>query len=114
MDKLSTADVSEVLAEVPVVIRSLVEENKDLREKVAAANRKDHAERVATLMEDKGHQPDVGFRAKVAHLLEDPNRDLRVMEEAVRMETPAVKLASVSEGPGHGSDPLTSYLMEGV
>lgn len=114
MEKLSAADVREVLVEVPSVIRGLVDENRDLKEKVAEYERETHASRIASLMEDKGHDPESSYREKVSELLKDPDRDLRVVEEAVRMGTPAVKLASVSEEEtGPGASALEEYLLGG-
>ena len=114
MEKLSSEDVRDVLAEVPMVLRSLIEENRGLREKVAGYARKDHAERVASLMDDKGLDPGTPYKEKVAELLSDPDRDLRVTEEAVRLDVPNVKLAAVSdEHPGNGATQLESYLLGG-
>jgi len=114
MEKLSTSEVQEVLTEVPLVIRGLLDENHQLKEKVAGYERNAHAHRIASMMEEKGHDPDQQYGEKVAGLLEDPSRDLRVVEEAIRMEAPALKLASVSEDEmGHGASALEDYLLGG-
>jgi hypothetical protein len=114
MEKLSSEDVREVLVEIPEVIRSLVTENQGLKEKVAGYERKVQAERIATLMDEKGYDSATPYREKVAELLNDPDRDLRVTEEAVRMDVPSVKLASVSEDhPGNGASQLESFILGG-
>ena len=113
MEKLSAAEWQEILAEVPSVLRALVEENRELKEKVAGYERKEHAEKVASLMVERGIEPNVGYQEKVASLLRDPQRDLRVMEEAVRLEVPALKLASVSDDQyvGNSGSRLEAYLL---
>jgi len=111
MEKLSATEAKEVLAEVEPMLMGLITENRGLREKVAQYERRDHAERIVDNMADRGHTVD--HREKVAELLSDPDRDLNVVEEAVRLDSPVIKLASVGEEdePGSGADPLTEAIL---
>jgi hypothetical protein len=111
MDKISTAEVAQVLGEVPDLLRGLVDENKDLREKVAAYERSEHAETIVTKMEDRGQFVE-GRTAqeKVANLLSE-GRDLNVLEAAVDMVAPNGSLVSVGDEPGGGNSDLESYIL---
>jgi len=112
MEKLSADDIREVLAEIPGVLESLREEVHTLREKVASYERREHAETIVAMMDEKGIDPGLPFGEKVAKLLNDPGRDLRVVEEAIRMDVSSMKLASVSEDQlGNGSTRLESYIL---
>ena len=114
MEKLSSEDIQEVLADVPEVLRALVRENRDQKEKLAGYERKEHAAKIAGIMEERGLDPATSYRQKIAELLADPDRDLAVTEEAVRMDVPNVKLASVSdEQPGNGANQLEAFILGG-
>ena len=112
MDKLSNAEVREVLSEVGPVMNGLIEEVWTLRAENAGFRREKRASAIVDLMAEKGHE--VGdHREKVAELLADPDRDLAVVEEAVKLDTPVIKLASVGDEDeaGSGMDALTAAIL---
>lgn len=83
-------------------LRALSEENKTLRdetsslkEKVAAFEKRARAEKIAAEMEAKGLNTGTTFEEKVAELLDNDRLD--VVEEAVGLAAPQMKLASVHE-----------------
>lgn len=96
MDKISNIQVGQMMKVAGSTIRSLSEENQSLKEKVAHFEHKERAEKVASLMEEKGIQPELSFDEKVSGLLRRDNLD--VIEEAVGLSAPQLKLASVHEG----------------
>lgn len=103
MDKLSSTEVSNMTKLAAAALRSLSGENQDLKaenselkQKLASYEKREHAEKIATMMEDKGLENGVSFQDKVAGLLK--RDDLRVVEEAVSMSSPQMKVASVVDG----------------
>lgn len=102
MDKISHVQLGEMLKTAGASITSLLEEKKGLQEqveelesKVAHFEHKEKAEKIAHQMEEKNLQPELSFSEKVAGLVGRDN--LEVVEEAVKLSAPQVKLASVSD-----------------
>ena len=115
MEKISKEDELKVLAEVPTVIRKLASERDYYREKLAARERRDRVEKVASAMIDKGLRN--GSVQEVADDLEKEvtagQLDLDVTEKAVNMVGPDMgKIASVSDSvhSGGGTE-LEGYIM---
>ena len=104
MDKISAAQTQQLMKTAADNIRALSNENSELRTKVASYERKARAESIANLMEEKGYQPNTSFQEKVAGLISE-NRDLDVVEEAVKMGAPQIKVASVDEDSLGGAVP---------
>ena len=104
MRKISSVEVGEMMKLAAGNLRALSEENQELRTKVAAYEKRDRAEKVASAMEEKGLEPELSFEEKVEGLLR--REDLEVVEQAVGMSAPQMKLASVHEDgptvPGDG------------
>jgi hypothetical protein len=96
MDKISNVQIGQMMKVAAHSIRLLSEENQQLREKVAQFEHRARVEKVASLMEEKGLQPELSFEEKVAALSQKDNLD--VIEEAVGLSAPQLKLASVHEG----------------
>ena len=96
MEKISAAEVSQLTKLAAENLRSLSVENQDLKTKLATFQKKDHAEKIATKMEEKGLETGLSFSEKVASLMR--RDDLQVIEEAVGMTAPQMKLASVHNG----------------
>ncbi len=96
MDKVSNVQIGQMMKVAAGSLRALSEENQQLKEKVAHFEHKEKAEKVASLMEEKGLQPELSFNEKVAGLLRREN--LEVVEEAIGLSAPQTKLASVYEG----------------
>lgn len=95
MIKLSQAQTGQMMKLAAENLRSLSEENQDLKTKVAHYEKKERVERIAHAMEAKGLEPELDFDEKVAGLLRRDKLD--VVEEAVGLAAPQMKLASVHE-----------------
>lgn len=95
MNKLSAPQVGQMMKLAAENLRALSEENQNLKTKVAHFEKKERAEKIATAMEEKGLEPELDFKDKVSGLMK--RDDLRVVEEAVGMSAPQMKLASVHE-----------------
>lgn len=103
MDKISGAQAQELLKVAAQNVRSLSKDNQELvtqrdglLSKIAHFEKKERAEKIANLMEEKGVQTELSFSEKVASLLSG-ERDLAVVEEALHMGAPQIKVASVDE-----------------
>jgi hypothetical protein len=96
MGKIGKVQIGQMMKVAAHSIRLLSEENQRLREKVAQFEHRARVEKVASLMEEKGLQPELSFEEKVAVLSQKDNLD--VIEEAVNLSAPQFKLASVDEG----------------
>lgn len=102
MTKISQADAGHMMKMAAAHLRAQVEEIHGLREeniqlmqKLAHYEKRERAERIATTMEEKGLQPELSIQEKVAGLMTRDNLD--VVEEAVGLSTPQMKLASVAD-----------------
>ena len=119
MKKLSSAQIYEVLREAPGVIRELVERNQVLEEKLAAKERRERVEKIASEMHRKGLSLDVPLETLADHLEKDASRPLDVVEQAVELVAPdmGAKLAQVAGDDyvvGAGSSDLERFLVGGV
>jgi hypothetical protein len=95
MRKLSNVEVGQMMKLAAENLRALSEENQGLREKVTSYEARDRAEKIAHVMEEKGLEPELSFDEKVDGLLK--REDLAVVEQAVGMSAPQMKLASVHD-----------------
>ncbi len=95
MIKHSSAEVGQVMRLAAENLRALSEENQGLKTKVSSFEKKARAEKIASVMEQKGLEPDLSLDEKVEGLLQ--REDLDVMEQAVGMQASQMKLASVAE-----------------
>lgn len=93
MDKISNVQASGMMKAAAASIRALSEErqalaakNEELQSKVAHFEKKERAEKLASLMEDKHLQPELSYSEKVASIMERENLD--VLEEAIGMQAP--------------------------
>ena len=107
MNKLSSEEVGSVLSQVGPALRALSEENQELRAKVAHYEKRDRCEKLAAQMESKKLDPDSNYQEKVASLMEQPNLD--VVEQAINMSAPQIKLAEVSDHTGNPSDAKSAF-----
>ncbi len=101
-DKISYVQVAQLQKLASNTLRTLSEENSSLRqqngallEKVAGFEKKSRAEKIAAAMEAKGINPDTTMDQKIAEIMQRDNLD--VLEEAVGMAAPQMKIASVHE-----------------
>jgi cell division septum initiation protein DivIVA len=98
--KISTVQVAQLQKLASSTIRSLSQENQGLREqnaelieKVAHFEKRARAEKIAAAMEEKGINPETSYQQKVDDLLARDRLD--VVEEAVGLAAPQMKLASI-------------------
>ena len=126
-EKISAAQAAQVYAEVPGVLRALVEERDELRTKLAAVEHqvvefrtRDRIEKIAHKMEEKHLDLGSTFEDRVERIKQAAasGRSLDVIEEAVEMTAPRAelgKLGSATEpGNGGGDTQLVSYLLGGL
>jgi hypothetical protein len=95
MRKISGVEVGQMMKLAADNLRALSGENQELKEKLAFFEKKERAESIATVMEEKGLEPDASYEEKVAGLIK--RDDLEVVEQAVGMSAPQMKLASVHD-----------------
>lgn len=95
IEKISTAQVGQMMKVAGEALQKVVSERDELKEKVAHYEKKERAERIAAEMEAKGLKNELSFHEKVAHLMERESLD--VVEEAVSMQAPQTKTASIHD-----------------
>lgn len=95
MDKLSNVQVGQMMKLAAGSLRSLAEENQQLKEKVAAFEHRERVEKIASQMEEKSLNPELSYDEKVASLMRKDNLD--AVEEAIGMSAPQTKLASIAD-----------------
>jgi len=105
--KLASDQVAATIAQVGPALRALSEENQGLKEKVAAYERTARVEKIASNMEAKQLDTTTTHAEKVASLLE--HDDLDVVEKAIDMSAPQIKLAAVSDHVGNPSDAASAF-----
>jgi hypothetical protein len=107
MNKLSSTKVAEVLNQVGPALRALSGENQVLKEKIAQYEKRDRVEKIASTMEEKHLDPETSFDQKVESLMNAD--DLGVVEKAVELSAPQIKLAALSDHPGNPSDAASAF-----
>jgi hypothetical protein len=115
MNKISSEQAGQILGQVAPTLRaqqqkieSLETEKGELTEKVAFYQRRERAEKIAAQLEAKGLDPETSFTQKVDGLMK-PETDLDVVEKAIDMSAPQIKLASLSDNPGNPSDAKSAF-----
>lgn len=103
MEKISHEQLAQLTKQAGAALRALSEEasglrsaNAELKQKIASYQKKERAEKIAALMEEKGIEPHLSFQEKVASISGRDNLD--ALEEAVGLVAPQAKLASLVEG----------------
>lgn len=114
MQKLSSTKVAEVLTQVGPTLRALsskneklAEENTQLKEKLAAHEKRARAEKLASEMERKQLDLETDHAEKVERLM--ATDDMDVVEKAVELSAPQIKLAALSDHPGNPSDAKSAF-----
>lgn len=102
MNKLSSVKVAEVLAQVPVALRAQQEEIASLKEKIAHYEKRDRVVKIASAMQAKNLDTETSYDEKVENLM--GSSDLDVVEKAIELSAPQIKLASLSDHPGNPSN----------
>jgi hypothetical protein len=104
MNKIAHTKVAEVLSQVGPTLRAQREEIASLTEKLAHYQKRDRAMKIANDMQAKNMNPDTSFEDKVDSLMAEDNGRLNVLEEAVNLSAPQVKLAALSDHPSNATD----------
>lgn len=114
MEKISSEQAGSILKHAGATIRSLVEENSDLKEKVASYRRESRIEKIAKDMEDKGLNNELSFEEKVASL-RGSDTSLEVTEEAVKLASPQIGHFQFSDDdiPSGGQHPFEMFIATG-
>lgn len=108
MNKLSSTKVAEVLAQVPIALRALSQENTELKEKLAHFQKMDRVTKIASAMQTKNLSPDTTHEEKIAALME--RNDLDVYERAIDLSAPQIKLASLSDHSGNATNAEDAFI----
>ena len=115
MEKLSATQASSILKQAGTTIRSLIEENDGLREKLAASDKETRIEKIAKEMDDKGLNDALSFEEKIAELRGKDNLD--VTEEAVKLASPQQSSWSISDDgdgvPSGAKHPFETFIETG-
>lgn len=117
--KISHAQAAEVLADVPTALRKLAEDNKALKEKVAAFELRERTTKLASEMHRKNIHTDVNHDDLVSHLEKQASEGkLEVIEKAVEFAAPdmGTKLAQLTtdeRGTSSSSD-FERFIVGGV
>lgn len=108
MNKLSSTKVAEVLAQVPVALRAQQEEIAQLKEKIAHYEKRDRVVKIASAMQQKNLDPETSYDEKIENLMGSDNLD--VVEKAIELSAPQVKLAALSDHPGNPSNAEDAFV----
>jgi hypothetical protein len=109
MNKIAHTKVAEVLAQVGPTMRALHAENVALIEKVAHYEKVARVQKLASEMQAKNLNPDASFEDKVDSLMTEDDGKLDVIEQAISMSAPQVKLAALSDHPGNSTDAKEAF-----
>lgn len=112
MHKISGKDASALLKQAGSSIRTLIQENQQLKEKLASRVKDARVVKLAQDMEEKGLNGELSLAEKVAHLRKVDNLD--VTEEAVKLAAPQSQwFGGPSEMPGTGQHPFETFIETG-
>jgi len=118
LEKISAAQVNHILIKSAAELRSLRDENIELRRRLADRERHEHAEKIASLAVDRGIM-DPTDAADYASGLASGQEDLGMVEDFVSRAAAGVHLGKTLEktasdnleGGEGGTDVLTSFLL---
>lgn len=112
MQKISSRDAAALLKQAGSAIRAAVQENRQLKEKLANQARDARVIKLAREMEEKGLMGETSLAEKVAHLRKVEN--LEVTEQAVKLAAPQGKLfGDLGEVPGSSDHPFEVFINTG-
>lgn len=83
-------------------ITNLSSELDEAKQQVAQYQKRERVEKLAGVMEQKGLRPDLSHSEKIDHLM--GHEKLDAVEEAISMNAPQVKTASVHDGTEVATD----------
>jgi hypothetical protein len=104
MNKIAHTKVAEVLAQVAPTMRAQQATIEALTEKVAHYEKQARVHKLANEMQAKNLNPESSLEDKVDSLMGEDDGKLDVIEQAINMSAPQVKLAALSDHPGIGGD----------
>lgn len=114
MEKIAHTKVAEVLAQVGPTMRAQQERIEALTEKLAHYEKRDRVTKLASEMQAKNLNPESSFEEKFDNLMVTDDGKLDVIEQAILMSAPQVKLAALSDHPGNGGSDAESAFIAGV
>jgi hypothetical protein len=107
MNKISSTKVAEVLRQVGPALRAQQEKIASLEDKIAFYEKKERVDKLASQMHSKNLDPDLSYAEKVDRLM--GSDDLDVMEKAIEMSAPQIKLAALTDDPGNTHDAADAF-----
>jgi len=115
MDKVSNAQIAEVLSDAASTLRSQQVYIHELEEKIASGKQKERAEKIASEMHRKGIELDVSVEDLADRLQKTAAEKLDTIEKAVDLVGPDMgsKIGSVSNerGDSSGSNDLERFIL---
>lgn len=116
MEKISSNDAKALLKQAAASIRTLVDENTALREKLASKETDERIKKLASEMEAKSLSPELSYEEKVASLR---NSKLDVAEQAIKMASPqgfnlgTLGDSATGSGDGNAESAFNTFVMTG-
>lgn len=117
MEKISAAQIDHVMVKAAAELRSLSAENETLRLELASRDRRDHAEKIASVAVDRGIMAEEDA-AEYASELSEGSDNLDLVESFVSRRAAGVplgksleKVAHDTEGGDGAPDVLTTFLL---
>jgi hypothetical protein len=106
MDKISNAQIAEVLTDAASTLRTQQAHIHSLEEKLASLAQRDRAEKIASEMHRKGLELDVAVDELASRLEKAGEEKLATIEQAVDMVGPDMgsKIAHINHDGGSTSD----------
>lgn len=110
MDKISNAQIAEVLSDASATLRAQQAHISDLEEKLASKERRDRVEKIASEMHRKGLELDVDATVLADRLEKTAEAKLDSIEAAVDMVGPdmGTKIGRASHNPMHDDAGVSS------
>jgi hypothetical protein len=109
MNKIAHTKVAEVLSQVGPTLRALRDENNALTQKLAHYEKAARVQKLASEMQAKNLNPESSIEEKVDSLMAEDDGKLDVIEQAINMSAPQVKLAALSDHPSNAVDAADAF-----
>lgn len=109
MNKIAHTKVAEVLAQVAPTMRAQQATIEALTEKVAHFEKQARVQKLASEMQAKNLNSESTFEDKVDSLMGEEDGKLDVIEQAISMSAPQVKLAALSDHPANAADAADAF-----
>lgn len=114
LEKIGEAEINGLLVQAATTIREQEAEIIDLKNRLAARDRHEHAEKIASAAVDRGLMDEADGQ-EYARSLAESDKDLSMVEDLVKRSAKGVplghtKTASAEEEASAGGDVLTQFL----